>query len=311
MISIVVPVFNEERIIRKLHKRIVKVMQRQKYPYEIIFVDDGSQDGTWLKMSKLRPLKGILLQKNYGQTAALDVGIQKAKGNVIVLLDADLQNDPAEIMLLLKKIDSGYDVVVGWRQKRKDPWKRIFFSRLANTFARLILGLKIHDFGCGLKAYRSQFIKGFRLWGEAQVFLPAVAKERGAKICEIPVTHYLREIGTSKIKISKLIRGAFDLISVAFFVKYFSKPLRFFGGIGIFSLFLSILAFGAAIILRLRGILNFTDTPLPVVGTLFATLGVLLFMMGFLAEILLRIYYEIAQHSPYVIREIKENGKKR
>jgi glycosyltransferase involved in cell wall biosynthesis len=221
-------------------------------------------------------------------------------------LDADLQNDPADIPKLLRRLDEGYNVAVGWRQIRHDHWKRKMFSKVANFVARRFLSLNLHDFGCGLKVYQSRFIRDFRLWGESQVFLPAIAKQRGARIAEVVVTHQARQIGSSKIRIMGMIRGVFDFIGIVFFVRYLSRPLRFFGGLGMLSGLFSFLAFGAAIILRLAGVLNFTETPLPTVGTLFAILAVLLFMMGLLAEMLLRLHYSLTQTSPYMIREIWE-----
>ncbi len=307
MISVIVPIYNEEKTIAELHRRIVGAMEGQGLPYEIIFIDDGSTDNTREIMKTLRPLKAVFLQKNYGESPALDVGIQETKGDVIVFSDADLQNDPTEIPKMLKKIDEGYDVVVGWRKERKDHWTRRFFSHFANRILDYISGMDIHDFGCGLKVYRSIFIKDFRLFGHAQVFLPAVAKERGAKIYEMEVSHFPRQSGGSKVKISHILKGGFDLLSVAFFIKYFFKPLRFFGGWGVISVLLAVLAFGTAIVLRLFDILHFTETPLPVIGSLFAMLGILLFMMGLLAEILLRTYYLSTNRSPYIIKEIKEN----
>lgn len=307
MISIIVPIFNEEQTVGKLHWAIVDAMKRQSDRYEIIFVNDGSSDRTYEIAKHLKPLKLISLQRNYGETPALDVGIQEASGDIIVFLDADLQNDPADIPLLLKKIEEGYDVVAGWRKSRKDDWTRILFSHIANSIVSFILGVHLHDFGCGLKAYRAKFIKDFRLWGGAQVFLPAIAKERGARICEVQISHRPREFGSSKIRILNMLTAGFDLLSIAFFVKYFSKPLRFFGGWGFVSIILSVTAFGVAIALRLLGVEDFTATPLPVVGTLFAILGVLLFMMGLLAEILLRTYYATVNKSPYIIGDIKEN----
>lgn len=224
-ISVVVPVYNEEAIIRELHQKIIVVLNRQPDPYEIIFVNDGSSDGTEKTMAELKPLKVVTLQKNCGQTAALDVGIREAKGEIIVLLDADLQNDPEDILRLLEKLSEGNDVVVGWRKERKDAISRLIFSKIANAVARHCFSLPLHDFGCGLKAYRSRFIRNFYLWGQAQVFLPVVAKERGAKVCEIPVRHNLRQVGSSKISILRMMRGSFHLLRVGFFVKYFKKPL--------------------------------------------------------------------------------------
>lgn len=306
-ISIVVPVYNEEGTIKELHERIVAVMQKQTNPYEIIFVNDCSIDNTHAIASRLRPLTLVTLQKNYGETPALDVGIQKASGDIIILMDADLQNDPMDIYNFLKKLSEGYDVVVGWRKKRNDDWVRVVFSRFANIIVRNILDLHIHDYGCGLKAYRSKFIKDFRLWGNAQVFLPAIAQERGAKIYELIVTHHPRVSGNSKIKIINMIRGAFDLLGIVFYIRYFSNPLRFFGGWGSVFILLSAISFGASLFFRIFGILDFTESPLPIIGTLFAILGVLLFMMGLLAEMFLRIHYSSIDRSPYVIRDIKEN----
>ena len=212
-------------MVKELHQRICDVMNRQPDPFEIIFVNDGSTDGTEEELASLAPLKVIHLERNCGQTPALDVGIREAKGDIIVLIDADFQNDPNDILPMLKKFSEGYDVVVGWRKERKDATSRLIFSKIANTMAGYFFDLSIHDFGCGLKAYRSRFIRDFYLWGQAQVFLPAVAKERGAKICEIPVRHNLRQAGSSKIPISKMMRGSFNLLSVGFFVKYLKKPL--------------------------------------------------------------------------------------
>ncbi|MCR4334654.1 MAG: glycosyltransferase family 2 protein [Patescibacteria group bacterium] len=307
MISVIVPIFNEEKTVTELYKRIFDVMSSQQESYEIIFVNDGSKDKTREIASRFKSLRLISLQRNYGQTAAIDTGIYSSRGDKIALLDADLQNDPAEIITLLKKMEEGFDVVIGRRVGRKDATSRMIFSFFANFFARLILGVKIHDFGCGLKVYRSKFIKDFRLRGESQVFLVAVAKERGARITEVPVTFHYRQAGTSKIRISKMIKGVFDFLSMVFFVKYFSKPLRFFGGWGLVCIILSLIFFGFSVGLRLMHILNITETPLPIVGTLFAILGVLLFMIGLLAEMMLLIYYDNPNRSPYMIGNIIEN----
>ncbi len=306
MISVIVPVYNEGNMLPELHKRIVDAMRRLNQPFEVIFVNDGSTDDTESIAKKLAPLRLITLQKNSGQTAALDVGIHRSQGEIIVLIDADLQNDPADISKLIEKLNEGYDVVVGWRQERFDHWKRKFVSKVANRVARLFLGLHIHDFGCGLKVYRSRFVRDFRLWGEAQVFLPAVAQSRGARIAEVVIPHYVRKVGSSKIRIFNMVKGTFDFLGIVFFVRYLSKPLRFFGGLGLLSGILSLISFGIAIYLRVAGILNFTETPLPIAGTLFAILAVLLIMMGLIAEMLLRLHYTLTQSSPYMIREIWE-----
>lgn len=306
-LSVVVPVRNEEHTLEELHRRIVAAAEKAGGLFEIIFVEDGSTDRTEEIARRLRPLRFIMLQKSNGITAATDTGIAAARGETIVLIDADLQNDPADIPLLLEKMREGYDVVIGYRTGRKDPIHRMLFSRFANFCARRMLGLPIHDFGCGLKAYRSKFIKHFRLLGETHVFLAAAAKERGARIGETPVTFYPRSTGASKVRIWNMVKGAFDLLGVVFLVRYFSRPLRFFGGWGAFFLGLAGMAFAASIALRIGEIRNFSDTPLPIIGTLLTILGVMLFMMGLLAEVLLRIYYDHPDRPPYMIREIVEN----
>ena len=306
MISVIVPVYNEEGSIKDLHRRLVEVLRQQSRGFEIVFVNDGSNDQTEVVAKTLRPLRLISLQRNYGQTPAIDVGIHQARGEIIVLIDADLQNDPADILKLLAKLDEGYDVVVGWRQERHDHWTRKIFSKIANAIARRLLDLPLHDFGCGLKIYRSKFIKDFRLWGEAQVFLPAVAKQRGARLAEVPVPHYAREVGVAKVRISKMIKGVFDLLGIVFSVKYFARPLRFFGGVALLMASLAVIAFAFSIYLKVGGVLNFSDTPLPIVGTLFTILAVTLFMMGFLAEMLLRLHYSVTNSSPYVVREVSD-----
>ncbi len=306
MISIVVPIYNEAENLRRLHASIVRALRDEPRPFEIIFVDDGSTDVSVDVANSLKPLTLIRLQRNYGQTAAIDTGIFHASGEIIVLLDADMQNDPRDIPRFLAKLEDGFDAVIGWRKARSDHWTRVAFSRVANTIARNMLGLHIHDFGCGLKAYRSSFIKDFRLWGEAQVFLPAVAHQRGARIAELSVEHYAREFGSAKVSILKMIRGGFDLVAIAFFVRYMARPMRFFGGAGLVSGLFAITAFTAAILLRISDVRNLSDTPLPIVGTLFTILGVLLFMIGFLAEMSLRMHYAITNTSPYFVREVRK-----
>ena len=223
MISVVVPVFNEEKTIKELHCRIVEAMGKQKDAFEIIFVNDGSTDNTEKEAKNLKPLKLISCAKNRGQTLALDTGMQAANGEIIVFIDADLQNDPEDILKLLGKISEGCDVAVGRRQNRQDAISRILFSRFANLLTRLALRTNIHDFGCGLKAYRSKFIKDFRLWGQMQIFLPAIAKSRGAKVCEVTVSHGLRKTGGSKIKFSNMMEAGINLLKVVFITRFSKK----------------------------------------------------------------------------------------
>jgi glycosyltransferase involved in cell wall biosynthesis len=225
MISIVVPVYNEEKTVQELHRRILNVAKNFSDAFEIIFVNDGSTDQTEKIVAGLHPIKLISFEKNCGQTSALNAGIRNAKGDIVIFLDADLQNPPEEIPKFLEKINNGCDVVVGWRQNRQDSWYRLVFSKVANAITRLFLGVKIHDFGCGLKAYRRKFIKDFDLWGQMQVFLPAIAKARGAKVCEVIVAHEERKAGSSKIKVINMLKAGFNLFKV-FIIVRFMNPYR-------------------------------------------------------------------------------------
>lgn len=298
MVSILVPVYNDAESLKELHRRILDSFKNRSESFEIIFVNDGSEDNTWEVMKDLKPLKAIAHQKNYGNTPAMDTAIQHASGDIIIFLDADLQNDPADIPKFLDKINSGCDAVVGWRKKRCDPWSRLIFSKVANAVVRYSLDLKIHDFGCGLKAYRTRFIKDFRLWGNMQIFLIALAKERGAVIGEVEVRHNPRIFGSSKIKISKMIKTVFDLFAVIFFLKYFVRAFRFFAGFG--------LVFGGLGIFLWILFIFFHYIILPITGSIFISLGLGLFMMGFLADILLRLYWKDG-HPFYFIREVLDN----
>ncbi|MFY9493272.1 MAG: glycosyltransferase family 2 protein [Minisyncoccia bacterium] len=301
MISILVPVYNDAQSLKELHARILKSLENRPEKFEIVFVNDGSRDNSWEIMKELKPLRAVCHQRNYGNTPALDTAIQHAQGEILVFLDADLQNNPADISKFIDKINSGFDVVVGWRKKRYDPWRRLVFSKVANLLVRFLLDLKIHDFGCGLRAYRARFIKDFRLWGNMQIFLPALAKERGAIIGEVEISHSPRVFRGSGMKISKMAKTVFDLFAVIFFLRYFIKPFRFFGGWGFFFTlvgflfwFSTSLSFGSD-----SGILF-------VSGTMFVVLGIVLFAVGFLTDVLLRLYWKDG-HYFYFIREEIEN----
>lgn len=306
MISAVFPVYNEEGSVAELHARLKRTLDSFGEEYEIIAVDDGSRDRTREILSNLTPLKLVVLARNFGQNAAIDAGLKHARGDIVVTLDGDLQNPPEEIPKLVRKLKSGFDVVVGRRKNRQDSFSRRFFSKLANQAVYFFTGVKLHDFGCALKCYRSFFIQDLRLLGETFIFLPIIAHSRGAKIAEVEVHHAPRQAGLSKHGIGDMSKVLFDLISVKFFISYFGKPLRFFGILSLFSLILASMFSGWAIILKIWSIKNFSDTPLLLIAILFIILAVLLFMLGFIVEILLRIYYT-KDVSPYKILEIVEN----
>ncbi len=303
MISIVVPVFNESENVGELYAHIKVEVSKISEPFEIIFVDDGSNDGTYSKLCSLAPLKIIRLQKNFGQTAAMDAGFHAAKGEVVVTLDGDLQNDPSDIAMLVKKLREGYDVVSGWRADRHDPFSRRVLSRMANWLTFKVTGLYLHDHACALKAYRTELFKDVHLYGEMHVFLPAYLHGRGARVTEVKVKHHERTHGASKHNFIKAVKDISDLLTVKFLSQYMSRPLVLFGGWG---LFFGLAGFGAAaasIVLKVMSLRNFGQTPLPILAVFLVIIGFMLFMMGFLAELMIRIYCESQNIRPYIVRD--------
>ncbi len=303
MISIVIPVYNEEENVSPLYEKIAATMAPLNESYEVIFVDDGSTDQTVAKLKALPKLKIIVLSMDFGQTSALDAGIHEAEGEIIITMDGDLQNDPADIPNLISKIREGYDVVSGWRQERNDSWGRKVLSRLANWLTAKMTGLYLHDSACALKAYRKETIAPVHLYGEMHVFLPAFLYSRGAKVAEIPVIHHARKFGISKHYFMKAVKDIFDLLTIKFLVSLSGRPLIFFGGLGLASFFLGVVTAVVAIYLKLAAIRNFGQTPLPVLCIFFILSGILFFMLGFLAELILRVYFETNKKTPYIIRE--------
>lgn len=304
MISVIFPVFNEEGSIEELHGRLVKVLSSLNEPYEIIAVDDGSTDGSRAKLVNLNPITVVLLSRNFGQNAALDAGFQVAIGDMVVTIDADLQNQPEDIPLLIEKLRAGYGTAVGWRKDRHDSWSRRVFSRVANAVVRKVTGVPLHDFSCSLKAYRREFIDGVQLLGETFIFMPIFAYDRGAKLIEVEVKHNKRASGVSKHRISEMMFVLFDLLSVKFLLNYFARPLRFFGGWAVIFFTSALLVFGGAVTLKLMHLKDLSVTPLPLIGTMLTILSLLTFMLGFVTEILLRIYYNQKDTTPYMIYEI-------
>lgn len=309
MISVIFPVYNEEGNLRELHRRLVSVLDGMDEPYEIIAVDDGSTDNSRQILMSLKPLTVVMFSRNFGENAAVDAGFKVALGDYIVKIDSDLQNNPEDIPQIITKLKEGYGVVKGWRKDRykEDGWTRVLFSKLANWLIRKVMGVPLHDFSCPFEGYRREFIEDVNLLGETHIFLPIFAHDRGARIFELPIAHKERTSGVSKHHVSEMMLVFFDLISVKFLLKYFTRPLRFFGSAALWFLLLSFAAFAWAVYLKLRGIEFLSDTPLPIIGTMLMILAVLTFMMGFVTEILLRIYYESKGRSQYMIYEIIRN----
>lgn len=309
MISVVFPAYNEEDSVADLHRRIVDVVASYGKPYEIIAVENGSTDRTLERLKGLTPLTIIVFPRNFGQTAALDAGIHAARGEIVVTLDADLQNAPEDIPLLLKKLEEGYDCVAGWRRNRTDGWGRETLSRAANWLTRKVTGIRLHDFACALKAFRKEYMQDVHLYGEMHVFLPAILHARGARVCEVPVRHEPRRRGASKHYFMKAVKDIADLFTVKFLFSYAARPLVFFGGWGIVSVVLAIAsAIGAAVSTYTEGI-HIIQSPFTFLAITLLVVGFILLMMGFMAEMMVRIYYEGRRMSPYIVSDIIENGR--
>lgn len=308
-ISVVVPIYNEEQNIAPLCVALDATLSRIGCRCEIILVNDGSTDRSRdeiVKAAKAYPnLTGIDLRRNYGQTAALMAGIDRARGDVIVLIDADLQNDPADIPLLLAKLDEGYDVVSGWRRERKDAsLRRNFVSRVANALISRISGVRLHDYGCTLKAYRRNVIKGVRLYGEMHRFIPIYATWMGATVCEIPVRHNQRRFGVSKYGLDRIGKVTLDLVVVTFLDRYFVKPIYVFGGLGLLAILLAFVFLAIMVYWKLVDGVAMILTPMPVLSAITFLIGMVSILMGLLAEILVRTYFESQQRLTYLVRDV-------
>ena len=307
-LSVLIPVFNEEENILPLYDRLIKALQKAGRPYEILFIDDGSSDGSLevlLDISKKNPnVKIISLSRNFGQTAALSAGIDVSRGEILIPMDGDLQNDPEDILVLLQKIEEGYDVVSGWRKDRKDPFlTRRLPSMIANRMISVIGGVRLHDYGCTLKAYKRDILKNIRLYGEMHRFIPIYAQWIGARVSEIPVNHFPRKRGSSKYGMSRIIKVILDLMVVKFLLSYSQKPIYVFGGMGLLMILGAFLSGFYALYLKFFKGVSFILTPLPLLCVLLLMLGFLSILMGFLAEILTRTYYESQKKPTYQIKE--------
>ena len=304
-ISVVIPLYNEGENIGPLYERNAAVLPKLG-TYEIIFVDDGSNDGTWQQITALhrkdKHVRGMKLRRNFGQTAAMDAGFHAAQGKIIVAMDGDLQNDPADIPRLLAEIGQGYDVVSGWRYPRRDPLMKRFFSRGADKLRRWITGEKIHDSGCSLKAYRRECFADLELYGEMHRFIPALLLWKGFKIGEIKVTHHPRLHGKSKYTITRLGKGFLDLLVVKFWMQYSARPIHLFGGAGLLLLALGV--FGGAWLSYQRLFLQvpLSSRPALLLAVLLVILGVQFIIFGLITDILIKIYYG-GKRRPYQIEQ--------
>ncbi len=311
-ISVVIPVFNESENLEELHRELAAALERTGRPFELIFIDDGSTDSSWTVLRSLQEKDGrvklIRLRRNFGQTAALAAGFDRARGGIIISLDADLQNDPNDIPSLILKIDEGYDIVSGWRRRRKDK----FFSRrvpsiIANTLISRLTGVRLHDYGCTLKAFRSEVIKNIKLYGELHRFIPAIASQLGVRISEVEVNHRPRKHGESKYSIFRFTKVMLDMLTVKFLLSYSTRPLQIFGLLGLGSGLLGFLISLWLSYQRLVLKVSVANRPLLLLGVLLIVIVIQFITLGLLAEIMVRAYHESSGKTIYVVREVIES----
>jgi glycosyltransferase involved in cell wall biosynthesis len=315
MISLTVPVYNEREALLPLFEKVQRTMRSHYgHDWEIIFVNDGSHDGSESLLDELAAknpeVKVVHFRRNFGQTAAMMAGFDYARGETIIPLDGDGQNDPEDIPRIVAKLDEGYEVCSGWRKDRQDnALQRNIPSILANKLISAVSGVKLHDFGCSLKAYRAEVIKGVRLYGEMHRFLPIYAKWHGARIAEIPVSHHARKTGHSKYGLERVLKVVMDLVTVRFMDRYMLKPMYLFGFWG-FLFFVAAVGFSVwALYMRTRGYF-FTDTPLPMMAVFSFMTGVICVLMGLLAEMVTRTFHESQDKSIYLVRDTRNlDGK--
>ena len=307
-VSVFLPVFNEEPNLLPLHAKLDTALKALGRSAEIVYVDDGSTDGSLRvlrEIARLDPrVRVVALRRNYGQTAAMAAGIDAARGKVLIPMDADMQNDPADITRLLDKLDEGYDVVSGWRKNRKDKMvTRKIPSMIANRLISWIGGVPLHDYGCSLKAYRRESLEDVRLYGEMHRFIPIYASWAGARVAEIPVEHHARTMGKSKYGLSRTLKVVFDLMTIKFMASYHTKPIYVFGSFGMLAFAISMLAGLYAVFLKIFHKADFVQTPLPILAIVMFAVGVQFLLMGLLAEMLVRTYHESQAKPIYAVRE--------
>ncbi|MBC8508578.1 MAG: glycosyltransferase family 2 protein [Anaerolineales bacterium] len=309
-ISVVIPVYNESESLHKLHESLHKALGTVNMPWEIVYVDDGSVDGSVQVLASLAEedkehTRVIALRRNFGQTAAIAAGIDNTHGDIIVLMDADMQNDPADIPMMIEKMGEDYDVVSGWRVRRKDTFiTRTLPSRIANWLISWVTGVKLRDYGCTLKAYRREVITGFRLYGEMHRFIPAYAGYVGARIVEVPVQHHPREHGKTKYGLERIGKVILDLLTVKFLISYGHKPNYIFGGPGMLMMGLGSLLLAFLIVRRLITLVSVFESPFFPVSLMLMYMGFQSILMGLLAELQVRTYHEAQQKPTYTVRRV-------
>ncbi len=321
-VSVIIPIFNEEASIRFLLQRLLESLGTLPETWEVIFVNDGSTDGSGELLDHAVEQDArfavVHFRRNFGQTAAISAGIRTARGAVLIPMDGDLQNDPRDIQRLLEKMSEGYEVVSGWRRHRQDPLSKKIPSRLANVVISAVTGVRLHDYGCSLKAYRREALRDIFLYGEMHRFVPVYAAMRGARVAEIAVEHHPRVSGKSKYGLERIGKVLLDLIVVKFFLSFMNKPIYLFGGLGSLCMLGSFLSMLAAVVFKLIPPDNpwdplwhkdFIETPLPLMAASLAGMGILMILQGVLAEMVMRTYYESQGKDPYIILRVHRGGR--
>ena len=312
-ISVVIPVFNEVEGLPALYETLCTALAALPQSAEVVFVDDGSRDGSADLLEALASgdprVSVIRLRRNYGQTAAIMAGIQHSTGAVIIPMDADGQNEPGDIPLLLAKLNEGFDVVSGWRKQREDKaLTRRLPSVIANRLISLVMGVRLHDYGCTLKAYRREVLQDVRLYGEMHRFIPVFASWEGARVAEVAVRHHPRRFGKSKYGLGRVMRVLLDLLTLFFIGRAMDRPMQFFGKVGAGALAASVLAFAWALVLRFSFDTSLVQTPLPLLAATLGLSGVLFLLLGIMSEIMSRTYFEAQGKAPYKIRSVMQHA---
>jgi glycosyltransferase involved in cell wall biosynthesis len=313
-LSVVIPIYNEEDNILPLYEELSAALIPLGRDYEVLAVDDGSQDNSFEQLKAVhgrdKRWRVIRFRRNFGQTAGLAAGFQYARGRIIITIDADLQNDPCDIALLLVKLDEGYDIVSGWRRNRKEPFlSRRLPSMLANGLISRTTGVSLHDYGCTLKAYRTEVVRNLNLYGELHRFVPALASAVGAEVTEVPVSDRARRFGKSKYGIGRTFRVVMDLITVSFFLNYANKPLHIFGSLGLITGFIGVMIGLYLSFIRLFLGQPIADRPLLLLAVVLVILGVQLVSMGLVAEMVMRTYHETQRKPIYIVREVLDDRR--
>ncbi|MFC1926566.1 glycosyltransferase family 2 protein [Chloroflexota bacterium] len=310
-LSVIIPVLNEEESLELLYSKLTSVLERLDKAYEILIIDDGSTDRSFEVLARLHQqdnrLKVIRFRRNFGQTSAFSAGFDHAQGDILITLDADLQNDPEDIPRILEKMSEGHDVVSGWRVDRKEPFfSRRLPSKIVNFLVSRISGVQLHDYGCSLKAYRSEVMKEVKLYGQMHRFIPAVAGSAGISVAELPVSHHSRKHGSSKYGLSRTPVVLLDLVTIGFLLSYSTRPMQIFGRLGLLSFFIG-LALGIYLVIdKFAFNHGLAERPLLMLAILLVIAGVQLITMGLLGELIVRTYHEAQNKPTYVIKEIIE-----